>query len=102
MVSIKGIGPVYAAGIISEIGFISRFNREEYLASFPRLTWKKKQSGKHTSDITNLTKSGNKYLRYYLLEAVNSVILHGNLEYSEFFIKNIQKLPSFNVKGLSH
>ena len=32
LLSIKGIGPVFAAGIISEIGFISRFNCEEYLA----------------------------------------------------------------------
>ena len=38
LLSIKGIGPVYAAGIISEIGFISRFHREEYLASFAGLT----------------------------------------------------------------
>ena len=98
LLSIKGIGPVYAAGIISEIGFISRFAREEYLASFAGLTWKRKQSGKHTSDITNLTKSGNKYLRYYLLEAVNSVINHGNQEYSDFFHKKYSEVTKFQRK----
>ena len=98
LLSIKGIGPVFAAGIISEIGFISRFNREEYLAIFAGLTWKKKQSGKHTSDITNLTKSGNKYLRYYLLEAVSSVINHGNQEYSEFYHKKYLEVTKFQRK----
>lgn len=98
LLSIKGIGPVFAAGIISEIGFISRFNREKYLASFAGLTWKKKQSGKHTSDITNLTKSGNKYLRYYLLEAVNSVIHHGNQEYSDFYHKKYSEVTKFQRK----
>lgn len=98
LLSIKGIGPVYAAGIISEIGFISRFRREEHLASFAGLTWGKKQSGKHTSDITNLTKSGNKYLRYYLLEAVNSVIMHGNSEYSKFYRKKFSEVTKFQRK----
>lgn len=98
LLSIKGIGPVYAAGIISEIGFISRFHREEFLASFAGLTWGKKQSGKHTSDITNLTKSGNKYLRYYLIEAVNSVIMHGNSEYSEFYHRKYSEVNKFQRK----
>ena len=98
LLSIKGIGPVFAAGIISEIGFISRFKREEYLASFAGLTWKKKQSGKHSSDITNLTKSGNKYLRYYLIEAINSVINHGNQEYSDFYHKKYSEVTKFQRK----
>ncbi len=103
LLSIKGIDPVYVTGILSEIGFISRFRREEHLASFAGLTWRKNQSGKHTSDITNLTKNGNKYLRYYLLETVNSVIICGNSEYSEFYHKkNFQKLPSFKEKEHSH
>lgn len=55
-------------------------------------------SGKHTSDITNLTKSSNKYLRYYLFEAVNSVIIHGNLEYSEFFHKKYSEVTKFQRK----
>jgi len=95
LTSIRGIGPVFASGIISEIGFISRFKREEFLASFAGLTWGKKQSGKHTSDITGLTKTGNKYLRYYLIEAVNSVINHGNQEYSSFYHKKYSEVTKF-------
>ena len=43
--SIKGIGPVYRADIFSEIGEISRFRREDTLAKFTGLTWKRYQSG---------------------------------------------------------
>ena len=98
LTSIRGIGPVFASGIISEIGFISRFNREEQLASFAGFSWKKKQSGKHTSDVTKLTKAGNKYLRYYLIEATNSVINHGNLEYSDFYHRKYSEVTKFQRK----
>ena len=64
--SIKGIGPVYAAGIFSEIGDINRFPKEEALAKFTGLTWKKHQSGNFEAEETTMSKSGNEYLRYYL------------------------------------
>ena len=48
LISIPGIGKVYSAGIIAEIG--------EFEAEHSRMI-----------------KSGNRYLRYYLLEAANSV-----------------------------
>jgi hypothetical protein len=68
--SIKGIGPVYSAGIFSEIGEIRRFPREDALAKFSGLTWRKHQSGNFEAEETRLSKSGNEYLRYYLIEAV--------------------------------
>lgn len=84
--SIKGIGPVFAAGIVAEIGDITKFNNQASLAKYAGLTWRKKQSGSFTACETYLTKTGNKYLRYYLLEATNS-ILRFNQEYHAFYYK---------------
>lgn len=92
LLSIPGIGPIYAAGIISEIGFIDRFSDESKLAKFAGLTWRKKQSGRFTAENTRLTKSGNKYLRYYLIEAVGSMVAHGNQEYSNYYHKKYNEV----------
>ena len=73
LTSIKGIGPVFAAGIISEIGSIDQFEDDDALAKYAGITWRKKQSGKFESEDNPLTKTGNKYLRYYLIEAANQV-----------------------------
>lgn len=74
--SIPGIGPVYSAGILSEISGIYRFPSHAALAKFAGLWWKKHQSGDFQAEITRLAKSGNKYLRYYLVEAARSVIFN--------------------------
>ena len=92
LLSIPGIGPISAAGIISEIGFIDRFSDESKLAKFAGLTWRKKQSGRFTAENTRLTKSGNKYLRYYLIEAVGSMVAHGNQEYSDYYHKKYNEV----------
>jgi len=84
--SIKGIGPVFAAGIVAEIGDITKFNNQAALAKYAGLTWRKNQSGNFTACETFMTKTGNKYLRYYLLEATNSILKH-NAEYYAFYRK---------------
>lgn len=73
--TIPGLGPVFTAGIVSEIGDIGRFEREESLAKFCGLTWRRHQSGEFEAEEKPLTKSGNSYLRYYMVEAANSVRL---------------------------
>ncbi|SHD78317.1 IS110 family transposase [Schnuerera ultunensis] len=84
--SIPGIGPVLASGILSEIGSIGAFNSHNALAKYAGLTWRVNQSGDYTSDDTNMTKTGNKYLRYYLIEAANSV-KNNSTEYNEYYNK---------------
>lgn len=37
--SIDGIGPVFAAGILSEIGDITAFHSQDALAKYAGLTW---------------------------------------------------------------
>jgi len=86
LTTVDGIGPVFAAGIISEIGDINRFDNQANLASYAGLTWTKHQSGSFTAEETSMTKKGNKYLRYYLVEAANSLRVH-NDEYQSYYYK---------------
>jgi len=76
LTSIKGIGPVYSAGFIAEIGNIHRFKDQAALAKFAGIAWTKHQSGNFTAAHTQLIKFGNRYLRYYIMEATNKVRLH--------------------------
>ena len=73
LTSIPGIGKVYSAGIIAEIGDINRFQSQASVAKFAGLVWTQHQSGEFEAQNTRLIKSGNRFLRYYLLEAANSV-----------------------------
>ena len=86
LISVPGIGPVFAAGILSEIGDANYFNNDDALAKYIGLTWKEKQSGSYSSEDTPLTKAGNSYLRYYIIEATSSVICSLS-EYADFYIK---------------
>ena len=82
--SIPGIGPVYCAGIMAEIGNINNFKNDASVAKYAGLAWKKNQSSKHNSEDTRMFQTGNRYLRYYLIEAANSVRRHVP-EYGDFY-----------------
>ena len=60
LTSIKGIGPVYSAGILSEIGSINRFKDQASLAKYAGLSWSRYQSGNFDADKTHLINSGNR------------------------------------------
>ena len=95
--TIPGIGPVFTAGIIAEIGQIERFADEAKIAKYAGLYWRKHQSGRFTADDTSLSRNGNQYLRYYLVEAANSVRRHIP-EYSEYYAKKYQEVPKHQHK----
>jgi hypothetical protein len=95
--SVKGLGPVYAAGIFVELGNIERFSSQAKVAKFAGLTWRKRQSGKHQSEITRMTKTGNRYLRYYLTEASNSLRVH-NEEYKAYYQKKYKEVTKHRHK----
>lgn len=84
LTTIPGIGEVFAAGIISEISDISRFDNEAALAQYAGLTWSRYQSGDFDAEERHLTKSGNRYLRHYLVEAANSLRVH-NEEFKAYY-----------------
>jgi len=97
LLSIPGIGKVYCAGILAEIGQIERFEDQAKLAKYAGLYWKRKQSGSYESERTSLTRTGNHYLRYYLVEAANSV---KRLEpvYNEYYKKKYNEVPKLQHK----
>lgn len=73
LTSIHGIGKVYSVGIIAEIGDIHRFKSRASVAKYADLVWTQHQSGDYEAENSHLIKSGNRFLRCYLLEAANSV-----------------------------
>lgn len=101
LTSIPGIGPVLTAGIIAEIGDISRFPGQAQLAKFAGLTWRKHQSGGFYGDNTPMTKTGNPYLRYYLIQAAQCLVQH-NQEYREYYTRKVKETSRHaNKRALS-
>lgn len=84
LTSIGGIGPVYSAGLLAEIGDVTRFDNHAALAKYSGLAWTKHQSGGFEAANTKLILSGNKYLKYYFLEAANTVRLH-DAEFGRYY-----------------
>ena len=72
----SGRGGAEAAGILAEMGPVDRFYSDDELARSAGLTWRRDQSGAFEADDRPLTRRGNRYLRYYLCEAANSVRVH--------------------------
>ena len=95
--SIPGIGPVWAAGILSEIGDINAFHSSDALAKYAGLTWLKNDSGDFISEDNQISKAGNAYLRYYLGEAANSV-RRQIPEYAEFYSKKYAEVTKHQHK----
>ena len=84
LTSIPGIGPVYSAGIMAEIGDINRFENHAQLAKYAGLAWTQYQSGGFEAQTTRLIRSGNRFLKYYLCEAALSLV-RCDKEYSDFY-----------------
>jgi transposase len=90
--SIPGLGPVYTAGLVAEIGSIHRFENEAALAKFAGLVWHPHQSGAFEGEDTSLAKTGNAYLRYYLVEAANNV-RQNCAEYRDYYQAKFAQSP---------
>jgi len=84
--SVPGIGPIYASGILAEIGDIHQFDSHKQLAKFAGLAWTENQSGNFTASQTRLIRSGNRFLRYYLIEAADKVRMHDPV-FAEYYAK---------------
>lgn len=97
LTSIKGIGPVYSAGIIAEIGDINRFPNQAKLAKYAGLSWQQHQSGGFESQNTRLIKTGNRFLKYYLGEAAMSLV-RCDTEYSRFYHLKYNEVNKYQHK----
>lgn len=96
--TIPGVGPVYAAGIMAEIGDLARFHYDQAkVASYAGLLWRRRQSADFVADHTPLARTGNRYLRYYLCEAANAVRMH-DVEYAAFYRKKLNEVRKHRHK----
>ncbi len=88
--SIPGVGPVLSAGLAAEIAGLERFQQvpkwdhqrnlyrprhgpelEDAIGKIAGLWWPKNASGQFAAEERRMSKAGNAYLRYYLLEAAD-------------------------------
>jgi len=96
--TIPGFGPVFSAGIIAEIGDLKAFNyKEAKVAKFAGLKWRKHQSADFQADETRLTRTGNRFLRYYFCEAANAVRMHSP-EYAAYYDRKYREARTHHHK----
>ena len=97
LVSIKGIGPVIAAGIIAELGDVDLFDSHKEIAKYAGLIWRLKSSGHFVSKETALTKAGNRFLRFYLVQAAQSLSYH-NSDFKVYYQKKLAEATKYKHK----
>lgn len=90
--SVPGLGPVWTAGLVAEIGNIQRFTDDGAVAKYAGLVWPPHESGDFQAQDSRLSKAGNSYLRYYLVEAANSV-RHHCPEYRHYYLTKFAQSP---------
>ena len=95
--TIPGVDLTYCAGILAEIGDIHRFDNQAALAKYAGLSWRKHQSGKFEAEDTKRIKYGNRFLRYYLVEAANSVKRYDS-EFHAYYQKKYAEVPKHQHK----
>jgi transposase len=96
--TIPGIGLVFAAGILAEIGDLARFDYDHAkVAKYAGFKWSRHQSGDFTADHSHLTSTGNRYLRYFFCEAANSVRMH-DADYKAFYLKKFHEVRQHQHK----
>jgi len=97
LTSVKGIGEVFSAGLIAEIGDVKRFKDHHALAKYAGLAWTQYQSGEYEAENTSRMRTGNKYLRYYLIQAAESIRRYDS-EYKAFYTKKYDEVPKHKHK----
>ena len=96
--TIPGIGPVFAAGIIAEIGDPARFEyNEAKVAGYAGLRWPRSQSDEFEAEDRRMSRSGNRFLRYYFCEAAQVVRLHAP-EYRDYYDRKYKEVRKHQHK----
>lgn len=95
LATIPGVGPVFSSGIGAEIGDVQRFlqgskwdrkrkryrprnlrDAEDAVAKIAGLWWPRSNSGDFEAEDRRMAKTGNRYLRYYFVQAANLMRKH--------------------------
>ena len=96
--TIPGIGPVFAAGMLAEIGDLARYDYDQAkVAKAAGLVWRQSQSGDSRAEETHLSHSGNRYLRYYFCEGANSVRMC-DAEYCAYYDRKYHEVTQHQHK----
>lgn len=93
--SIKGIGEISAAVIVSEYGDFSRFKKSSQMLSFAGLEPGGFQSGTFECD-GKMVKRGSPYLRCALMNCAGSIRLH-NETFATYYRKKIAEGKKYHV-----
>jgi hypothetical protein len=116
LATIPGVGPVFSSGLGAEIGGIQRFllgqkwdkkrkryrprnlrDAEDAVAKIAGLWWPRADSGDFEAQDRRLAKSGNRYLRYYLVQAANLMRFHIP-EYAKFYARKYKEASKHHHK----
>ena len=97
--SIKGIGYISCAGIISEFGDISRFKSADAMVAFAGIEPSISESGTE-SHTGKMVKHGSGHLRYHLLNTAEMIFMHEPI-FTEFYYKKRNEGKTHRV-ALSH
>ncbi len=95
LATIPGVGAVFSSGIGAEIGSVERFlmgtkwdkvhkrlrpknlrDAEDAIAKVAGLWWPRADSGDFEAEDRRMAKSGNRYLRYYFIQAADKMRIH--------------------------
>ena len=99
ILSIRGIGIISFAGIISEFGDITRFKSADACVAFAGIEPSISQSG-NESHTGHMVKHGSGHLRYFLMNAADYVFMHETV-FTEFYYKKRSEGKSHRV-ALTH
>ena len=97
LTSLPGVGPVFSAGIVSELGNIHRFPDDDAIAKMAGLVWPQHQSADFDAEDRRMLRSANGYLRYYLVEAANALRMH-DATYRAFYESKYKEVPKHKHK----
>lgn len=109
LATIPGVGPVFSAGLGAEIGDVQRFlngtkwdkhhkryrpknlrDAEDAVAKTAGLWWPRADSGDFEAEDRRLAKSGNRYLRYYFIQAADKMRQHLP-EYTAYYARKYRE-----------
>lgn len=89
--SFDGIGDLLAAYFVAEIGDITRFESEKKLTAYCGLDPTIKESGKSINYKGPISKSGNRYLRKHLYQAIMMILRNDGLKKTDSEITTYYK-----------
>jgi hypothetical protein len=116
LTTIPGVGPVFSSGIGAEIGDTQRFLRghkwdkkrkrfrsrnlrdaEDAIAKIAGLWWPRTASADFEAEDRRMAKTGNRYLRYYLIQAADKM-RKSIPDYAEFYARKYRQASKHQHK----